>query len=222
MNAQLPGTPATLPNGPPARVWQPRVIGLALSLTSTGVAGTDWAQALRPNQRRSHERLHWLCGHIRTRADGADLVVVENAASAHGGQARYHELAGLWWLVTQDLWRLRIAYAVATPHHRALYTTGRANPAQHYPRKERSRVAKGMVRTVAVERYGVPCEGPGRYDQADATILAAMGLDWLGYPTVAVPDTHRRALKTVQWPELIPAAAKIESNSLNSIRTKSW
>lgn len=64
-----------------------------------------------------------------------------------------------------------------------------------------------MVRTVAVERYGMPCEGPGRYDKADATVLAAMGLDWLGHPTVPVPGTHRRALKAVLWPDLTPAAA---------------
>lgn len=108
--------------------------------------------------------------------------------------------------MTQDLWRLHIPYAVAIPHHRTIYATGRANPAQGHPRKERARLAKGIVRTVAVERYGVPCEGPGRYDQADATVLAAMGLDWLGYPTAAVPDTHRRALKSVCWPELIRTA----------------
>ncbi|MGV9760214.1 hypothetical protein ACWDUC_30955 [Streptomyces tricolor] len=68
-------------------------------------------------------------------------------------------------------------------------------------------MAKGMVRSVAVERYGVECEGPGRYDQADATILAAMGLGWLGYSTVPVPDSHRRALESVRWTDLIPAAA---------------
>ncbi|MER5548466.1 hypothetical protein ABT072_40000 [Streptomyces sp. NPDC002589] len=71
------------------------------------------------------------------------------------------------------LWHQRIPYAAANPHHRAIYATGRANPALDHLRKERSRVAKGVVRAVAVERYGVECEGPGRYDQADANILAA-------------------------------------------------
>lgn len=207
MTVVLQSAPVTLPSVQGQGEWQPRVIGLDLSLTSTGVAGTDWAKALRPGKRRSHERMDWLCGHIRVGVQDADLVVVEGAAYAQGGQAGHHELAGLWWLVTQDLWRLRIPYAVANPHHRTIYATGRANPAQHLPRKERSRVAKGMVRSAAVERYGVECEGPGRYDQADATVLAAMGLDWLGYPTVPVPDTHRRALEAVRWPDLIPATA---------------
>ncbi|MFE2179029.1 hypothetical protein [Streptomyces sp. NPDC059455] len=207
MTALLQSAPVTLPSVQGQGEWQPRVIGLDLSLTSTGVAGTDWAKALRPGRRRSHERMDWLCGHIRVGVEEADLVVVEGAAYAQGGQAGHHELAGLWWLVTQGLWRHRIPYAVANPHHRTIYATGRANPAQDWARKERSRVAKGMVRSVAVERYGVECVGPGRYDQADATVLAAMGLDWLGYPTVPVPDTHRRALEAVRWPDLIPAAA---------------
>ncbi|WP_407286404.1 hypothetical protein [Streptomyces sp. BP-8] len=207
MTALLQSAPVMLPSVQGEGEWQPRVIGLDLSLTSTGVAGTDWAKALRPGMRRSHERMDWLCGQIRLGVHGADLVVVEGAAYAQGGQVGHHELAGLWWLVTQDLWRRRTPYAVANPHHRTIYATGRANPAQHLPRKERSRVAKGMVRSAAVDRYGVECEGPGRYDQADATILAAMGLDWLGYPTVTVPDTHRRALEAVRWPDLIPAAA---------------
>ncbi|MEU6138777.1 hypothetical protein ABZ848_00270 [Streptomyces sp. NPDC047081] len=208
MTAEFQSAPVTLPSVQEEGEWQPRVVGLDLSLTSTGIAGTDWAHACRPGRRRSHERLDWLVAAVALSVkDGADLVVVEGAAYAQGAQAGHHELAGLWWLVTQYLWRHRIPYAVVTPHGRTIYATGRANPAHEWPRKDRSRVAKGMVRSVAVERYGVECEGPGRYDQADATILAAMGLDWLGYPTVPVPDSHRRALESVRWPELIPAAA---------------
>ena len=67
---------------------------------------------------------------------------------------------------------------------------------------------QGMVRDAVVARYGVPCEGRGRYDQADATILAAMGLHWLGYPLAVLPDTHRQALDGVQWPLNMPAVAR--------------
>ncbi|MFB6604202.1 hypothetical protein ACFCXR_15220 [Streptomyces noursei] len=208
MTAPLQSAPVTLPSVQELGEWQPCVIGLDLSLTSTGVAGLGWAKAHRPGRRRTHERLDWLCTQIRGDVQEAALVVVEGAAYAQGAQAGHHELAGLWWLVTQDLWRHRIPYAVANPHHRTIYATGRANPAQDRPPKERSRAAKGMVRSVAADRYGVECEGPGRYDQADATVLAAMGLDWLGYPTVPVPDTHRRALEAVRWPEVTPPAAK--------------
>lgn len=202
MTAPLPSAPITLPTVQGAGEWQPRVVGLDLSLTSTGVAGADWAVALRPNRRRGHERLQWLCSNIGRYVNGAVLVVVEGAAYSQGAQAGHHELAGLWWLVTQELWSAGVPYAVANPHLRTIYATGKANPAKGYPAKERSRVAKGMVRTFVAERCGIPCEGPGRYDQADASVLAAMGLDWLGYPTVRVPETHRRALETVRWPEV--------------------
>ncbi|MDH6624450.1 hypothetical protein M2271_002252 [Streptomyces sp. LBL] len=142
MKTQPQSAPVTLPSVQATGEWQPRVIGLDLSLTSTGIAGTDWALAARPGRRRSRERLDWLLAAIAVSVkDGTNLVVVEGAAYAQGGQAGHHELAGLWWLVTQYLWRQRIPYAVANPHHRTIYATGRANPAQHVPRKERSRVA---------------------------------------------------------------------------------
>ncbi|MFF9478045.1 hypothetical protein [Streptomyces sp. NPDC014733] len=189
------------PRGP----HRPHVIGLDLSLTSTGIAGTDWACAARPGTRRGHERMTWLLATIAGfMTQEPDLVVVEGPAYAQGRQAGHHELGGLWWLATHDLWRRGIPYAVANPHHRTIYATGRANPAQHLPRAERARAAKGMVRNAVISRYGIDCEGPGRYDQADAAILAAMGLDWLGHPTAPVPETHRRALETMNWPDPAP------------------
>ncbi|MGW3118573.1 hypothetical protein ACWDBW_15785 [Streptomyces sp. NPDC001107] len=157
MNTPIQSAPVTLPSVQAAGEWQPRVIGLDLSLTSTGIAGTDWAFAARPGRRRAHERMDWLLAAVAMcLKDGADLVVVEGAAYAQGGQAGHHELAGLWWLVTQYLWRRRIPYAVANPHHRTIYATGRANPAQHLPRKERSRVAKRRARALRPGRHRDP------------------------------------------------------------------
>ncbi|WP_405526829.1 hypothetical protein OG426_30615 [Streptomyces canus] len=46
--------------------------------------------------------------------------------------------------------------------------------------------------------------GSGRYDKADAFILAAMGLHWAGWPLAVVPDTHRRPLDAVPWSERTP------------------
>ncbi|MFE5117782.1 hypothetical protein [Streptomyces sp. NPDC056669] len=39
-----------------------------------------------------------------------------------------------------------------------------------------------------------------------ATILAAMGLDWLGYSAIPVADARRRAWCRSQWADLILAA----------------
>lgn len=178
----------------------PLVIGVDPSLTCTGVAGDGWADALR-HKGKGHRRLRWLREEIRDRTRAADLVVIEGAAYGRGGQAGHHELAGLWWLLVQDLWERDIPYAVVTPHGRTIYATGSATPAKDYPREKRARIAKGMVRDAVAARYGVECDGPGRYDKADAFILAAMGLDHLGWPLAVVPDTHRRALEAVPWPD---------------------
>ncbi|MGW7579699.1 hypothetical protein ACWGKU_05105 [Kitasatospora sp. NPDC054768] len=188
---------ASTPTGP-----IPLVIGLDLSLTSTGIAGVDWADALRPRSLRGHPRLDWHKREITDRVRLADLVVIEGAAYGHGAQAGHHELAGLWWMVTQALWERGIPYAQVPPASLKIYACGVANPAKDHPKTVRARVAKGMVRDAVAARYGLECEGPGRYDKADASILAHMGRDWLGHPVVALPEQHRRALAGVAWPQM--------------------
>lgn len=175
----------------PAR---PLVVGLDLSLTSTGIASHDWADAIRPRD-KGHLRLSWLRCEITDRVRMADLVVVEGPSyGSHGSSV--HQLAGLWWIVVHDLWRRSIPTAVCPPAQRAMYATGSGN------------AGKGEVRTAVAERFGITCDGPGRYDKADAAAMAALGLDWLGYPLADLPDSHRRALKGVKWPDTIPAVAR--------------
>jgi crossover junction endodeoxyribonuclease RuvC len=133
---------------------------------------------------------------------------MEGPAMSLGYRPGVEEMTYLRGLVKHDLWRRRIPLAVCYPQHRIIYATGVANPAKDYPANKRKTVAKGMVRDVVVQRYGVPCEGRGSYDQADSVILAAVGLHWLGYPLAVVPDSHRRALAAVAWPENVPAVAR--------------
>ena len=191
---------------PPA----PVVVGLDLSLTSTGVArGVDSAVALRPGKRRGQERLGWLLDELRPHVRDADLAVVEGPSYGSGAQAGHHELGGLWYLVTHTLlWERKIPYAVVAPDARTVYACGNARPAKDAPKERRATVAKGMVRTAVAQRYGLECEGAGRYDQADAVILAAMGLDWLGYAPTALPQLYARALENVAWPEQTPVIAR--------------
>jgi hypothetical protein len=76
------------------------------------------------------------------------------------------------------------------------------------PLAKRARIAKGMVHTFVVEKLGIWCEGAGRYDASDAATLAAMGMDWLGFPLVEVPKQQRRALDGVHWPTQTVAVAR--------------
>ncbi|MGW8719636.1 hypothetical protein ACWGNR_10045 [Streptomyces althioticus] len=186
---------------------RPLVIGIDASLNSLGIAGADWADAIRHPGLTGHARVEYLRREVADRVKAADLVVIEDIARGAKGSA-VHQLAGLWWVLTTELHRRGIPFAVANPQSRYIYATGAANPAREHPRDKRARICKGMVCSFVVETLGIWCEGPGKYDAADAAVFAAMGLDWLGYPLVVLPDTHRRALDGVQWPENLPAVAR--------------
>jgi crossover junction endodeoxyribonuclease RuvC len=201
-------TPSATTAAGPRPLELPTVYGLDLSLTSTGISDGTTAEALIPGDRTGHDRLEFHRRSIRERIpDETNLVVIEGVAMSAGYRPGVEEMTYLRGLIRHDLWRRRIPFAICPPQHRIIYACGVANPAKDLPANRRKTAAKGMVRDAVVQRYGVPCEGRGRYDQADATVLAAMGLHWLGYPLAVLPDTHRRALAGVTWPENLPAVA---------------
>jgi hypothetical protein len=188
---------------------RPLVIGIDSSLTSLGIATPDSADALRwKHTDKGHARVEWLRTEVLDRAKAADLVVIEGPSYGSKMLPGQHETAGLWWILTHELWRKGIPYAVASPHGRTIYATGQAFPAKDEPKEKRARIAKGVVHAFVVEQLGIWCEGAGRYDASDAATLAAMGMDWLGYPLVVVPQQQRRALDGVHWPTQIVAVAR--------------
>lgn len=174
----------------------PKVIGLDVSLTCTGVAGEGWTDTVRPRTGlRGHPRLSFIVDQVVDHIRNADLVVIEGPSFGGGVAHRHEDLAGLRVMVRHACWRRSIPYAIAPPSCRALYATGKGSG------------SKGAVRDAVRERYGVECDGPGRYDQADAYTLLAMGLHHLGWPLAVVPDTHRRGLDGCQWPDTEGLAA---------------
>lgn len=167
----------------------PRVIGLDLSLTCTGVAGEGWTDTIRPKAGlRGHPRLAFIVDQVALHIRNADLVVIEGPSFGGGVAHRHEDLAGLRVMARHACWRRGIPYALVPPSCRALYATGKGSG------------SKGAVRDEVRARYGVECDGPGRYDQADAYVLLAMGLHHKGWPLAVVPDTHRRGLDGCQWP----------------------
>lgn len=169
----------------------PRVIGLDLSLSCTGVAGPGWTDTIKPPSKvRGPERLDWIRARIvDSYLTAVDLVVIEGPSygSQSRGQAGHHERAGLWWLVTHMLWRTGRPYAVVSPAARAKYATGKGI------------AGKADVVREVTRRFDWFAGGE---DEADALVLMAMGRDWLGAPLVAVPQTHRAALDKAQWPDM--------------------
>ncbi|WNI15552.1 hypothetical protein [Actinacidiphila sp. ITFR-21] len=200
LGTPTPAAPAAAGPGP-----RPLVIGLDLSLRSTGLAGADWTDAIRTTTvLTGPARITYLRREIRDRVKAADLAVIEGPSHGSALQTGHHEMAGLWWAVVCDLHAAGIPYAVVPPDCRTIYATGKARWAG-----EKSPQVKGRVRDVVRERYGVECEGPARYDRADAFILAAMGLDWLGYQLALVPvPSCSRGMDGVTWPAVVPVVAR--------------
>lgn len=197
-----------VPAAPAAAGPRPTVIGLDIALVLSGVAGTGWTDLIRTGNRRAEERLVYLVEAAASFYRRADFVVIEGASYGSALQNGHDEMAAARWAIRCDLWRRDIPFAVVPPDNRTIYATGQAR--HKHPetgRKLSAPEVKGLVRDAVRERYGVPCEGRGRYDQADAYVLHAMGLHWLGYPLADVPPSHARALDGVQWPDT-PAVAQ--------------
>lgn len=203
MTALFPALQAPAPAAPAAAGPRPLVVGLDVALNVTGVAGTGWTDTIRAGDRRGEQRLDHIVKAAASFYRHADYVAIEGPAYNQAQQTGHDELAAARWMVRCDLTRRGIPYVVVPPDNRTIYATGKAR--HKHPetgRKLSSAEVKALVRAAVHERYGVPCEGPGRYDQADAYVIHAMFLDRLGHALAAVPPTHSRALAGCQWPDL--------------------
>lgn len=169
----------------------PRIVGLDLSLTSTG-----WAN-------------EWKTGTIKSKQDGAprlaeirnavlqvvydaeaELVVIEGYSfnSRQGGE-RIGELGGV---IRVALFGNKVPYIEIAPSARAQYATGSG------------RASKDRVVAAIAARTGIAFRNS---DECDAWILRAMALDHYGAPIVRMPETHRTALAKPAWPDLVTGVA---------------
>jgi crossover junction endodeoxyribonuclease RuvC len=188
----------------PALNARPRLVGLDLSLTSTGVAAighhTARVTTITPGG-TGHPRLRKLLSGIWDHACRVDLAVIEGPSfGSKGGQQ--HERGGLWWLVAHMLWEAGIPYVVISPAQVKKYATGYGGGVKS---------GKDKVLAAVIRRYpDVPVDGN---DQADALVLAAMAADHYGHPLAPVPQLNRGALATVKgWPDLDLAAGTLRRN----------
>lgn len=172
-----------------------KIVGLDLSLTSTGVASiTDGDITVRRVQSKGrkdatlHERrdrLADLAAAITEHAQDATLVVIEGPSFGQHRQSGQHDRAGLWWLVVDLLAEVTRVVEVP-PASRSKYATGKGN------------ASKDAVLAAVVRRY-LAVDVTGN-DEADALILAAMGARHLGQPIDDMPLTHTAAMTKVAWP----------------------
>lgn len=197
-----PETPApTIAAAGPRPTEVPKVIGLDVAMGITGIAGEGWTDYVKAKGQSQHSRFEQQLAGIADHIRHARFVVIEGAAFSKNNQGA-DALSAMRWMVRHELWKRRIPYAVIHPDHRIMYAVGTAAPKDPNTGARLKGVPlKAVVRQAVAETYGITTEGEAKYDEADAYILMAMGLHWLGWPLAVVPDSHRRALDAVRWPE---------------------
>ena len=189
------------------------VIGLDMSLTSTGVAAVA-AGTLRVTLHRIRSkgakddtfaarghRLEQIAEDVQAAAQAraGTLVVIESPAYSRL-TGHMHDRSGLWWLTVALMRDLGCDVVEVTPNARAKYGAGKGN------------AAKDEVLAAMVRRF--PDLAVDGNDVADALILASMGIRWLGSPLEDAPGRVSpskaclTAMDAVVWPEPLwsPAA----------------
>ena len=161
------------------------MLGLDLSLTGTGVAHAGVATTIAPKKLTDVARMDYITDGIFDYLDkGVELVVMEGLAyGSVTGSAM--ERAGLWWRVKTFFVHERIAFAHVPPTVLKKYGTGKGN------------AGKDEV-MIAVTRTFPDWEAKNN-NEADAVVLANMGLAKLGLETPKLPKVQTDALEKVAW-----------------------
>lgn len=173
-----------------------KIVGIDPSLTATGLAILEegkWVELdVLSNKLRGHERMDYI---LTTLADlfvtlrKGDIVVMEGPSFNSQGQ-RTHELAGLWWLIRQEMWYYPdITVAIVSPTTRAKYATGKGNANKDAVYEAISKDFPNME----IKDHNV----------ADAMVFAAMGARKTGAPIdVKVEGSPEMdAFNKVEWPD---------------------
>lgn len=171
----------------------PTIVGLDLSLASTGVARIENSVATvtrvtsRPtvndSSRERVRRLTRIVAFLRTEVPCGSTVAVEGPAFGSNDPGA-HMRAGLWWMVCEMLETRGCDVYVIAPSTLKKYATGRGN------------AKKDEVLAAVIRRYSdVDVKGN---DESDALVLAAMCARHLGHPIDDVPQASLDAMKSVK------------------------
>ena len=165
------------------------VVGLDLSLTSTGIAHFDEVSVIRSSSKgmqRIDEIRNTVMGVIGFMDD--PLVVIEGYAfakkTAHA--AALGELGGVirWTLFTEG-----IQYVEVPPTSRAKFASGRGN------------APKSEVVSAVSARTGMVFSGAGADDLCDAFVLQEMGVVGCGGERFSWPKAQLEVAEKIEWPE---------------------
>lgn len=167
-----------------------KVLGLDLSLTSTGVCISENAFAIAVKSKGA-ERLFEISEKIleTSRVHKVDIAIIEGYSFA-SRNSQAHSIGELGGVVRMRLWENRIPFVEVPPTSRAKFATGRGN------------ASKTEVMSAISARTGIIWSGKGADDMCDAWILEQMGLTHLGISQINWPSASLDALKKVDWTPL--------------------
>jgi crossover junction endodeoxyribonuclease RuvC len=174
-----------------------KVLGLDLSLTSSGVAvvesgtGVVYTEAIKTKGKKNdtlrerHERHAYILTRIQEIIEehSPQYIVIEGPAYA-SSVGKLHDRSGLWWIVVFTLMNDLYKVSEVPPTNRAQYATGKG------------RVPKEVVVAAVAEHMSTVVKTD---DEADAIVLACMALRSLGKPADSIPEVNWIALKKVDW-----------------------
>lgn len=192
------------------------IVGVDLSLTSTGIARIEAVQAVLPaypaedpprtvpghrvniarvqSKPPPTSRVTLASRSLRLRKIAGEVfgyctgadLVVIEGPSYASDSGAAHDRAGLWWMVVGRLTGQGYNVVEVPPTVLKTYATGKGN------------APKDAVLAAVVRRY--PQVDVDQNDVADALVLAAMGARFIGQPIEPdLPQTHTRALARVKW-----------------------
>lgn len=173
----------------------PRVLGLDLSLTATGVAFPDGTTTVWNQPLTGVARLAWFRQALTDYLEGSatyrhavnvDMAVIEEYAFSARG-AHSHELGELGGVVRLALHDLEVPWVAVNPSTLKSYACGRGN------------ATKPDMRIAHLVRFGTDLRDD---NQVDARWLRHAALDHYGHPEVDMPQKQRAALAKVAWPDL--------------------
>jgi len=169
----------------------PRVIGLDLSWTGTGMVDNQGrAEVFRTKPEGYPSKWHRLEAIVTTVTEFCDtptpvLILVEGPSFASKGQAVV-DMGGLWWSVTRELWRAGHEMYEVPPSVRMMFATGKGQAAK-----------PAVVAAVARREPDLVIETD---DIADAAAIRALAAALIDCPVPGwenIPNSHSRAIHSL-------------------------
>jgi Holliday junction resolvasome RuvABC endonuclease subunit len=168
-----------------------QVIGLDLSITSTGVARTDGSTfRIRTRQKDGPKRLTVIRDRltIEVAEQQPDLAVIEDLPTKMHPKS-LKPVAALHGVVQALLVDAGVPWAYIAPATLKKFAADNGG------------ASKRDMTAAAFLADGATFEDDEGADQVDAWWLRAAGFDWVGLPLFTMPEAQRAALSKADWPD---------------------